>query len=92
MTKRLSPQQLARLDQIHQTHVAQFESMIANPGLLDALNGQGEAVFCADVTNTITSAVEAGGVDVDDLAAYLAIAFAKVLRLRDDLARAQGAA
>lgn len=81
MNDRLPPATLAKLDQLHQANVARFEQTLTTPGLYDALTGQGEALFCADTTNTLLEGVSKGDSDVQDLATLLAIAIAKLVRL-----------
>lgn len=81
MTDRLPPALLAKLDQLHEANVSRFDGMLATPGLCRALKGQGEAMFCADTTNTLMAGVENGVSDAQDLAALLAIAIARLVRI-----------
>lgn len=81
MTGHLPPALVARLDQLHQANVTRFEQTLATPGLYDALTGQGEALFCAETTNTLLEGVATGDSDTQDLATLLAVAIAKLVRL-----------
>lgn len=81
MTDRLSPHMLARLDQIHELNAARLNGMVAVPGILAAIEGQGEALFCADTTNTLLAGIRDSGGDVTEVAALLAVAIARLAKL-----------
>jgi hypothetical protein len=84
MSDILSPAELAHLDQLHQTNVAQFEHFLATPGMPDLLERDGEALFCAHLTNSLEDAAEHTGMDLVDVAAMLAIASARLIRINSE--------
>lgn len=81
MSDILSPAELAQLDQLHEANVAQFEQLLANPGMPGLLESSGEALFCAHLTNSLEDAAAHSGMDLVDMAAMLAIAVARLVHI-----------
>jgi hypothetical protein len=81
MTSFLSPAELANLDQLHQANVAQFDQLIAAPDMPGLLETVGEALFCAHLTNSLEDAANHADMDLVDMAAMLAIAVARLVRI-----------
>lgn len=80
MNAPLPPAALARLDQLHEANVAEFEQLLAAPNMRERLELQGEALFCAHLTNSLEAIAEVSEMDVIDMAAHLAIAIARLLK------------